>query len=486
MHPALYTGPRMVKPPAVYTAGLLRGIGRGIDTTEWAWLAGMAGQRLFMPPNVAGWDDERWLDTATFRGRWWVANYATRPYSLTEKQAASVPSAPEALVEGAVAFWGSPTLRPETRARAARVRAPCDGRREPELEEALLSRPGRERAAPARRHLPRPPDLLTPMARCCSDFSRTDLVRRGLAEAGRGLPAIEAGHAGAGGNGALAPELPRPGAGSRARDLRWSAGAAARARGGDRGRRRCRTAARARLGLPRRWRRLALDALPRRRSALPAAAAAARAARFGRRRLRRGRRLRWHPSLAALATLHGEGKVTVLPGVGYTGPDQSHFTSRHFWEVGATSEQPPHGLARSLARPRRLARQPTPGPVARIAASARARHGPSCPSPRSTGPTATTSGRATSGATSSSACSRRSASLGALPTGGDAALAQATAAARQSAQLRRQLLPFTPEGRGPASRARSRTRARTKTTSRAASPASPRCSAPACPCVPSR
>ena len=31
-HPALYTGPRMVKPPAVYTAGLLRGLGRGIDT----------------------------------------------------------------------------------------------------------------------------------------------------------------------------------------------------------------------------------------------------------------------------------------------------------------------------------------------------------------------------------------------------------------------------------------------------------------------
>ena len=28
-----------------------------------------AGQRLFYPPNVAGWDDERWLDTATFRGR---------------------------------------------------------------------------------------------------------------------------------------------------------------------------------------------------------------------------------------------------------------------------------------------------------------------------------------------------------------------------------------------------------------------------------
>jgi len=47
-------------------------------------------------------------------------------------------------------------------------------------------------------------------------------------------------------------------------------------------------------------------------------------------------RLHWHPSLKPFATLHGEGKVSVLPAVGYTHPDQSHFTSRHFWEVGAT------------------------------------------------------------------------------------------------------------------------------------------------------
>jgi uncharacterized protein (DUF1800 family) len=114
-HPAFYEGPRMVKPPAVYTAGLLRGIGRGVDSDEWSWLAGMAGQRLFLPPNVSGWDDSRWLDTATFRGRWWVANNAARPFSLTDKQAGSVPSQPDALVEGAIAFWGSPTLRPETR-----------------------------------------------------------------------------------------------------------------------------------------------------------------------------------------------------------------------------------------------------------------------------------------------------------------------------------------------------------------------------------
>src|SRR3954447_18458980 len=44
--------------------------------------------------------------------------------------------------------------------------------------------------------------------------------------------------------------------------------------------------------------------------------------------------LRWHPAATGLTTLHGEGKVSVLPAVGYTDPNQSHFTSRHYWEVG--------------------------------------------------------------------------------------------------------------------------------------------------------
>ena len=47
-------------------------------------------------------------------------------------------------------------------------------------------------------------------------------------------------------------------------------------------------------------------------------------------------RLAWDPALAPLAQLHAEGKVTVLPAIGYSHPDQSHFTSRHYWEVGAT------------------------------------------------------------------------------------------------------------------------------------------------------
>jgi uncharacterized protein (DUF1501 family) len=47
-------------------------------------------------------------------------------------------------------------------------------------------------------------------------------------------------------------------------------------------------------------------------------------------------RLMWHPAAASLAALHSEGKVSVLPAIGYPSPDQSHFTSRHYWEVGAT------------------------------------------------------------------------------------------------------------------------------------------------------
>jgi uncharacterized protein (DUF1501 family) len=46
--------------------------------------------------------------------------------------------------------------------------------------------------------------------------------------------------------------------------------------------------------------------------------------------------LTWHPSAASFADLHNAGKVTVFPGIGYGDPDLSHFTSRHYWEVGET------------------------------------------------------------------------------------------------------------------------------------------------------
>jgi uncharacterized protein (DUF1501 family) len=47
-------------------------------------------------------------------------------------------------------------------------------------------------------------------------------------------------------------------------------------------------------------------------------------------------RLRWHPAANGIATLHDEGKVSVMPAVGYDNSNQSHFTSRHYYEVGGT------------------------------------------------------------------------------------------------------------------------------------------------------
>jgi uncharacterized protein (DUF1800 family) len=117
-HPAFYTGPRMVKPPVVFLTGMLRGLNRGIDTDAWVWLSQGAGQRLFEPPNVAGWDDTRWLDTATFRGRFAIANEALSRYTLERKKGRRPPRAPAEpakLVNAAVALLGYPEIRPQTR-----------------------------------------------------------------------------------------------------------------------------------------------------------------------------------------------------------------------------------------------------------------------------------------------------------------------------------------------------------------------------------
>src|SRR5262249_10594407 len=113
-HPALYTGPRMVKPPAVYVAGLLRALRRGIDTTAWVWLMGLAGQQLFNPPNVAGWDGDPWLDTATHRARWMIAGHALRPYFLNSDHARLPASAPK-LLHRAEQFLATPVVTPKTR-----------------------------------------------------------------------------------------------------------------------------------------------------------------------------------------------------------------------------------------------------------------------------------------------------------------------------------------------------------------------------------
>ncbi len=108
-HPSFYEGPRMVKPPVVYNAGLLRMRARYITSSIWWSLSQAAGQQLFYPPDVGGWDYTRWLNTATFRARWLMA---------AEVQGAALPTNsptdPDTLVGRTIQYWGFPTVTPQT------------------------------------------------------------------------------------------------------------------------------------------------------------------------------------------------------------------------------------------------------------------------------------------------------------------------------------------------------------------------------------
>jgi uncharacterized protein (DUF1800 family) len=132
LHPALYNGPRMVKPPVVYAAGLLRASGRGLLGPNWAQLGVLAGQRLFYPPNVAGWDDTRWLDTSTMRGRWYLAGAA-----LTGT-ASSRPGAATTLVDRAAAGLGIRALTKPTRTVATRLARDALKSNEPQVAEQAV------------------------------------------------------------------------------------------------------------------------------------------------------------------------------------------------------------------------------------------------------------------------------------------------------------------------------------------------------------
>jgi uncharacterized protein (DUF1501 family) len=168
----------------------------------------------------------------------------------------------------------------------------------------------------------------------CDEFSRASLLRRGAAEAGRGLPAIEPGMPLPAGTG-----LDRRSFVARAFGLALSVYGAGKLRVFEEGIAQAAAAPAQPLlvsvFLPGGADSLsllypALDPAYRRlrpKLALPEGAGPV---------FSEDTRLHWHPSLQPLARLHGEGKVSVLPAIGYTHPDQSHFTSRHFWEVGAT------------------------------------------------------------------------------------------------------------------------------------------------------
>lgn len=143
LHPALYEGPRLVKPPVVHAAGMLRALNRGVDTDAWVWVNQTAGQQLFLPPNVAGWDDQRWLDTATWRGRWHAVSTALAPWELKDDAAYLAEiggtETPDQAVDRALAFWGSPSITAQTRAQLVAFAADCD---------RLADRPHKRRSYP--------------------------------------------------------------------------------------------------------------------------------------------------------------------------------------------------------------------------------------------------------------------------------------------------------------------------------------------------
>jgi uncharacterized protein (DUF1501 family) len=283
------------------------------------------------------------------------------------------------------------------------------------------------------------------MARCCSDYTRTALIRRGVAEAGRGLPAIEPGMpvpAGSGlsrrdfvarsfglalavyGGGALLPAAFEEGIeAAAAADPQGRVLVSVFLDGG---------ADSLSMLFP------AEDPLYRSlrpRLALPADQGTPFA---------EDPRLRWHPSLGGLATLHAEGKLSVAPGIGYTTPNQSHFTSRHFYEVGATSVRTRTGwLGRYLDRAGR-----PDNPLQGLSLDNRLQ--PALATARM--PTAAIDGPDrydfwTRGVWGEVADRMLDAirDLGSLPHGGDAGLAVAADAALQSHRLYGQLLPFKPK-----------------------------------------
>ncbi len=118
-HPDFYEDAEMVTPPVVYNAGLLRSISRPIDTTAWVWISANAGQQLFYPPNVSGWDFTRWLDTSTARARWEMASYVTaktypNPWPPEGQPEYSATESADAALESALAYWANPLLSAES------------------------------------------------------------------------------------------------------------------------------------------------------------------------------------------------------------------------------------------------------------------------------------------------------------------------------------------------------------------------------------
>jgi hypothetical protein len=114
MHPDFFEGPAMVKPPVVHLASMMRATGTFINDDQWVWRCSEAGQQLFHPPNVSGWDDSRWLDTNTMRGRWGCVRGVLDYHHVEAWNGTYDPTEqPDPALDTALSTWDYPPLRKE-------------------------------------------------------------------------------------------------------------------------------------------------------------------------------------------------------------------------------------------------------------------------------------------------------------------------------------------------------------------------------------
>ena len=161
MHPLIYEGARLVKPPIVQIAGMLRGIGRFVDSDAWAWESSLVGQMPFYPPNVAGWDATQWLNTDTWLARFNLVAEMIKPARVLQPGKAKVTADPAAMTREAIAFWGKPTLSAATQRALRSYASSALDDRHGDVGAPAIPGADRQRAACARHRRPRLPGLLT-------------------------------------------------------------------------------------------------------------------------------------------------------------------------------------------------------------------------------------------------------------------------------------------------------------------------------------